>query len=375
MARIARSTQKIFADNASNNGVFGSARAGTFLTSNDVEALQALSAWDNGWSDATISGDLLPTLEEMQGIQYVATSQIAYLLQQGIPEWDAGTTYFEKNIVIKAGTYELYGSLVDDNLNNAVSDATKWVSLGVAGGGGVPTISGIGDAGKAIVVNSTGTAYILDNSSQFTTGDTLYSYAAAKTGWVLASGGTIGDASSGGTVRANADTEALFTLFWGLDATIFPIQTSAGAGSTRGASAAADFAAHKRMTIPDERGRVGAGRDDMGGSTASRITNAGAGIVGTTLGASGGEQTHALITAELASHSHTASVTDPGHTHGGVWAIGGATTVSGPTNNASFTGTTGSNTTGISVSNSSTGSGTAHQNTQPTIMKNVFIKL
>jgi len=69
-------------------------------------------------------------------------------------------------------------------------------------------------------------------------------------GWVRANAGTIGNTGSGAT-RANADTQALFYLWWAdfTDAQV-PIQTSAGAASTRGASAAADFTANKRMTVP-----------------------------------------------------------------------------------------------------------------------------
>lgn len=48
------------------------------------------------------------------------------------------------------------------------------------------------------------------------------------------------------------------------------------------------------FNLPDLRGRVAAGKDDMGGSAANRLTNAGAGITGTTLGASGGDQNHSL---------------------------------------------------------------------------------
>lgn len=77
---------------------------------------------------------------------------------------------------------------------------------------------------------------------------------AAPTGYVAASGGTIGDASSGGTARANADTSVLFGLIWALDATAYPITDSVGGASTRGASASADFAAHKRLPLPDING-------------------------------------------------------------------------------------------------------------------------
>src|SRR5688500_5289623 len=77
----------------------------------------------------------------------------------------------------------------------------------------------------------------------------------APTGWIKANGGTIGNASSGGTTRANADTATLFTLLWEqFSNTILPIFTSAGVASTRGANAAADFAANKRLTIHDARG-------------------------------------------------------------------------------------------------------------------------
>lgn len=52
-------------------------------------------------------------------------------------------------------------------------------------------------------------------------------------------------------------------------------------------------------TKPDTRGRLGAGRDDMGGSLASRITNAGSGIVGATLGATGGSQNLFMVRANI----------------------------------------------------------------------------
>lgn len=75
--------------------------------------------------------------------------------------------------------------------------------------------------------------------------------ASPPTGWVKANGSTIGSAASGAT-RANADTAALFEVLWNIST--FAILTSAGAGSSRGASAAADFAANKRLTLPDLRG-------------------------------------------------------------------------------------------------------------------------
>lgn len=79
--------------------------------------------------------------------------------------------------------------------------------------------------------------------------------ASAPSGYLKANGGTIGNASSGGTARANADISSLFTVLWdNITNAVLPIQDSSGAASTRGASAAADFAANKRLPLPDMRG-------------------------------------------------------------------------------------------------------------------------
>jgi microcystin-dependent protein len=74
------------------------------------------------------------------------------------------------------------------------------------------------------------------------------------------------------------------------------------------------------FNVPDLRGRIPAGRDDMGGSAASRIgtvaTDNGT-IVGTTLGSTGGSATHMQATGEVGQHAH--GVTD---THGHVTTLG-----------------------------------------------------
>lgn len=85
----------------------------------------------------------------------------------------------------------------------------------------------------------------------------------APAGWLIEDGKTIGSAASGATGRANADTQDLFTHLWTqFTNTELPIQTSAGAASTRGASAAADFAASKRMPLFDSRTRFLRGSDE-----------------------------------------------------------------------------------------------------------------
>lgn len=131
MARLTRVHQKVFASNASNNGVFGSLQAGNPTTSNDVATLQSLSAFENGWDDAAYSGDKLPPLEELQGIQYGISYQQAYMLQEGIPEWNASTPYFKGSLAktISGTSFKLYSSLADNNTGNSVTNTTYWVKV------------------------------------------------------------------------------------------------------------------------------------------------------------------------------------------------------------------------------------------------------
>lgn len=100
------------------------------------------------------------------------------------------------------------------------------------------------------------------------TGDLQASYLTGnRNGYVRANGMTIGDASSGATERANLDCEALFELLWNLNKEHFKVGD--GEFSERGASAANDWAAHKKITLPDLRGRTIVGRNTMGASAAS----------------------------------------------------------------------------------------------------------
>ena len=74
------------------------------------------------------------------------------------------------------------------------------------------------------------------------------------------------------------------------------------------------------FNIPDLRGRLTAGKDDMGGSAANSLTNAASGITGTTLGASGGAQTVTLFASAIpagvpSSGSISGTAADSGGKH------------------------------------------------------------
>ena len=133
------------------------------------------------------------------------------------------------------------------------------------------------------------------------------------------------------------------------------------------------------FNVPDLRGRVVAGQDDMGGSSANRLTGLSGGVDGDVFGAAGGAETHTLTTAQLAAHTHDSpALTDPGHTHtyAGAQVFNGGTGGAGGVN-AGSNQTSGSSTTGITLAatTGSTGSDAAHNNVQPTIILNYILRV
>jgi microcystin-dependent protein len=170
------------------------------------------------------------------------------------------------------------------------------------------------------------------------------------------------------------------------------------------------------FNLPSLGGRLLACRENMNGAGAEgRITPAGSGIAGTTLGATGGAQNVVLGVGEIPSHAHANSLSDPGHAHGvsdpthshgvndpthshgvlqGASPAGSVGTtmnlsahnaVSTMTADAAATGITivasGAGVsvqaagTGASVVNASAGGGGAHNNMPPTMMVNYIIRV
>jgi microcystin-dependent protein len=109
------------------------------------------------------------------------------------------------------------------------------------------------------------------------------------------------------------------------------------------------------FNLPDVRGVVLAGRDNMGGTAANRLSKSRPeGIAGRVLGIIGGAQDHQIIPAELAAHQHTS-----GAFNGSSGALPGFNGGAGP---------------GGAINTGSTGGDQAHNNVQPTIITNVIIK-
>jgi microcystin-dependent protein len=208
----------------------------------------------------------------------------------------------------------------------------------------------------------------------FETGDVKYTFkTAAANGWLLIQGGaalTIGNVGSGATLRANADTLALYTLMWNNVS-----QTFAFVSGGRGASAAADFAALKTMFIPSLTGRspIGAGPATQG-------------LSAYTLGANPGEENHVLAQTEMPAHFHGVGISDPGHTHVQPALFNGGPTGVGVGGGGSFgfafTGSSNSATTGVRCTSGNgldttdtRGSSVAHNTIHPVLAMNVMIKL
>jgi microcystin-dependent protein len=170
-----------------------------------------------------------------------------------------------------------------------------------------------------------------------------YAGATAPDGWLLCYGQSL----------SRATYADLFTA----------ISTTYGDGDDPGNTFAA----------PDIRGRVVAGQDDMGGSSANRITVA---LNGDTLGDAGGEETHALSLDEVAAHDHGGTIYNDSHTHPYTRYDSLGTVQSGANVPNVWISTSTQETDGepIQVTVPSAGGGDPHNNVQPTIILNYIIK-
>lgn len=185
MTNLTRVTGKIFGETASTTnipkeiGQFGSAKAGTYNATGDVATIQNLSAWSNGWIDAVTPTQQFPSLPEMTGVHKVLSYQTAYTLQKGVPEWDAGTTYYTGDFAKGVGVGKLYVSKIDNNLNNALTDTDSWELFtdGLAN----TSLSNLTDAGN---IYGGGLAFPSTTSEDLTFGASGTTYTAPANGWV-----------------------------------------------------------------------------------------------------------------------------------------------------------------------------------------------
>lgn len=240
-------------------------------------------------------------------------------------------------------------------------------------------------------------------------------------GWVIMNDGSIGNVGSVATTRANKDTFQLYKTLWdGVSDVWAPV--SGG----RGATAQADFVANKTLTLPKALGRVLMGQNSAYGtvltftadptsdqctvsSTATLrtgmpvlVSNAGGGLpgglsantvyyiavlTGTTFAfypsvndaqaltnavdiTTAGTGTQSLLSslgATLGEGTHQLTVSEmPSHTHSVPFSTSGSAVISAGSREAVAA---------VPINTGSTGDDGYHNNMQPTLITNIFIKL
>lgn len=147
-----------------------------------------------------------------------------------------------------------------------------------------------------------------------------YAGSSAPTGWLLCYGQAV-------SRTTYADLFAITSTTYGV-----------GDGSTT-------------FNLPDMRGNMPLGKDDMGGVSRDRVTHANA----DTLGGEEGAETHTLVTGEIPSHTHTTAMDTSGAYSAGSYIEGSNSTDGNSTTNA-------------------TGGDGAHENMSPYMALNYIIK-
>ena len=250
------------------------------------------------------------------------------------------------------------------------SDGTAFLKVG---GGGSITVSDTAPTGAAgnLWYNSlTGKTYIYYDSFWVEVGNTGAVDITADTiipaGMIMPTAGSVEPSGWLYCYGQNLNRTTYARLFTAVGTTY-----GSGDGSTT-------------FGLPDLRGRTIAGRDNMGGSTASRLTAGLSGITGTTLGSAGGTETHTLTTAQMPTHTHTQDAHS--HTNSNNTTLGANSGWLGLIVNAGSQYWVGrpysnindlqnnSGTNSVTATNQNTGGGGTHLNTQPTIILNYLIK-
>ena len=226
----------------------------------------------------------------------------------------AGVDTYSDNSILNADINSA-ANIQSDKLN-LTSIAQSVANTGTFTNTGNVTITGTLTVSSTLSVNGVENAHVPSGVIMAWTTDT------APTGWLLCDGSAV-------SRTTYAD---LFAV----------ISTTYGAGD-----------ASTTFNVPDLRGRFILGQDDMGGSSANRVTDTDA----DTLGNADGTETKTLTTTELPAHTHTINLSTN--------SSGGTTDYA--VNSVAIAGAT-------TPVTSSTGSGAAYSQMTPYMTLNFVIK-
>lgn len=354
MAKIVRQNHKVFGDTGStdNFAKFGSLVAGSALKTKDIDTIQSLPAWDEGFQSAVYGGNKNLLLEDLNAWCYEHSRQVGYLMQAGVAEWDVATTYYKGSIVQRTdggdATAELYASLTDDNVGNALPVQTdnanwRWINPPQVPPGTSLDFMGI-DMPSGFLAED-GTAYARASFAALfaaitrTTSGNITSGLPTITGLPTTTGLAAGHYISGVGIASGA---RILTVDGPTQVTMTLNATSTQTPGTIvfGPHPLGDGAT--TFNVPDTRRRVTVGAGGAGTST-----------LGAGTGAVGGAETHTLVTGEIPAHTHVTGTIDPSAFAGG--------------GNGAMRDTQG----GVT---GSTGGGGAHNNMQPSLVVVKMIK-
>ena len=123
MAQQTRVVQKIFGETglSSDFAQIGSAAAGTPLLTKDPTVMQQLAQYSEGLIGTSVNqGDtILPRLEDFNSLLFLMTTQLAYILQNGIPEWinSVDQRYYANISYVTVGG-NIYQAILGDDATN-----------------------------------------------------------------------------------------------------------------------------------------------------------------------------------------------------------------------------------------------------------------
>lgn len=199
MGILSRVTQLIFGSQAGAQqiGQIGSKSAGIPAYTTDLAAIQSLNAFLQGLYAITQQGVNPPYIQDLNALYFLITSQLAYIFQAGVPEYDPETPYFNliSFVQVSGVLYQsISGTSAAPNVGNPpASSPAAWrnvdpYTIAQALASEITRAQGA-EAGLSSALGSLGTTVTAQGSAQTALTATLNALiAAVQTALVITSG-------------------------------------------------------------------------------------------------------------------------------------------------------------------------------------------